>query len=59
MTPEEFFAWQLGQDELYELVDGIPALRHRMMTGSNAQHDITTSNLIGMLYNQLRGPAVA
>ncbi len=55
MTPEEFFAWQLHQDERYELVDGIPVLRHRMMTGSSAQHDQATVNIIASLHMQLRG----
>ena len=55
MTPEEFFDWQNGQDELYELVDGHPVPRHRMMTGSSMQHDRATVNIIGSLYAQLRG----
>ncbi|KQT61478.1 hypothetical protein ASG52_00885 [Methylobacterium sp. Leaf456] len=55
MTPEEFFAWQLHQDERYELVDGIPILRHRMMTGSSSQHDQATINIIISLGTQLRG----
>ena len=55
MAPEDFFAWQLAQDAAYELVDGIPARRHRMMTGASSQHDIATANMIGMLYNQLKG----
>lgn len=54
MTPEEFFDWQLGQDELYELVDGHPVLRHRMMTGASMQHDRATVNIIVRLGNQLR-----
>lgn len=55
MTPEEFFAWQLHQDERYELVDGIPVLRDRMMTGSSAQHDQATVTIIASLHMQLRG----
>ncbi|ACK85126.1 Uma2 family endonuclease [Methylorubrum extorquens] len=55
MTPDEFFAWQLHQDERYELVDGIPILRHRMMTGSSTQHDQATVNIIASLHTQLRG----
>ncbi len=55
MTPEEFFAWQLHQEERYELVDGLPILRHRMMTGSSMQHDRATVNIIISLGNQLRG----
>ena len=42
MTPEEFFAWQLGQDGLYELVDGVPVPHVKMLTGASAQHDRVT-----------------
>ncbi|GJD73026.1 Uma2 family endonuclease [Methylobacterium goesingense] len=55
MTPEDFFVWQRDQDELYELVDGYPVPRHRMMTGASMQHDRATVNVIGSLYAQLRG----
>lgn len=55
MTPEDFFVWQRDQDELYELVDGYPVPRHRMMTGASMQHDRVTVNIIGSLYAQLRG----
>ncbi|MEH3116067.1 MAG: Uma2 family endonuclease [Methylorubrum populi] len=55
MTPDAFFAWQLHQDERYELVDGVPILRHRMMTGSSPQHDRATVNIIASLHAQLRG----
>lgn len=55
MTPEDFFVWQRDQDELYELVDGHPVPRHRMMTGAGMQHDRATVNIIGALYAQLRG----
>ncbi|MBY0257892.1 MAG: Uma2 family endonuclease [Methylobacterium sp.] len=55
MTPEDFFVWQRDQDELYELVDGHPVPRHRMMTGASMQHDRATVNVIGSLYAQLRG----
>jgi Uma2 family endonuclease len=55
MTPEDFFVWQRDQDELYELVDGHPVPRHRMMTGASMQHDRATVNIIGTLYAQLRG----
>lgn len=55
MTPEDFFVWQRDQDELYELVDGHPVPRHRMMTGASMQHDRATVNIIGSLYAQLRG----
>ncbi|WP_279358502.1 Uma2 family endonuclease [Methylobacterium indicum] len=55
MTPEEFFRWQEGQDEPFELVDGVPVPKHRMMTGASVQHDRVTVNVIGILYGQLRG----
>jgi Uma2 family endonuclease len=55
MTPEEFFAWQEGREELYELVDGVPVLMLKMMTGTSVQHDRVTVNVIVSLANQLRG----
>jgi Uma2 family endonuclease len=55
MTPEDFFVWQRDQDELYELVDGQPVPRHRMMTGASMQHDRATVNVIVSLGTQLRG----
>ncbi|KMO13127.1 Uma2 family endonuclease [Methylobacterium platani] len=55
MTPEEFFHWQEGQDEPFELVDGVPVPKHRMMTGASVQHDRVTVNVIITLGNQLRG----
>ncbi len=33
MTTDEFFAWQERQDRNYELVDGIPVLTVKAMTG--------------------------
>lgn len=55
MTPEEFFAWQLGRDGLYELVDGVPVPHVKMMTGASAQHDRATVNIIVSLGSQLKG----
>ncbi|MGX7706990.1 Uma2 family endonuclease [Methylobacterium sp. Gmos1] len=55
MTPEEFFAWQEHQDEPFELVNGVPVPKHRMMTGASVQRDRVTVNVIGILYGQLRG----
>ena len=55
MTPDQFFAWQLGQDGLYELVDGVPVPHVKMMTGASAQHDRVTVNIIADLHHQLRG----
>lgn len=55
MSVEEFFDWQLRQDRNYELVDGQPLLPMKMMTGATFRHDRVTTNVIGLLYNQLRG----
>src|SRR5215208_2313580 len=55
MTPEEFFAWQAKQDKLYELVDGLPVLPLKMMTGASRAHDRVVVNIIRELANQLRG----
>ena len=57
LTPEEFFAWQLGQEDLYELVDGVPVRMLKMMTGASAQHDRVVVNVIATLHAQLRGSA--
>jgi Uma2 family endonuclease len=56
MTPEEFYAWQDGMDEKYELVDGRPVKRCpdiEMMTGASRRHDRIVWNLIRALGNQL------
>jgi Uma2 family endonuclease len=55
MSQDEFFAWQEKQDRLYELVDGIPVLPLKMMTGASQAHDRTAVNIILSLGNQLRG----
>jgi Uma2 family endonuclease len=52
MTVDEFFAWQEGQAERYELVDGQPL---RMMAGAKNVHDDIVVNLIGELREQFRG----
>jgi Uma2 family endonuclease len=54
MTVDEFFAWQAKQDKLYELVDGIPVLPLKMMTGATQAHDRTVVNIIASLHTQLR-----
>lgn len=57
MTVDEFFAWQAKQDKLYELVDGMPVLPLKMMTGASQAHDRVVVNIIRELANQLRrGP---
>ena len=58
MTVEEFFVWQQGQDERYELVDGVPIILAdpiTMMTGASSQHDRITGNIFASLHNQLDG----
>jgi Uma2 family endonuclease len=55
MTQDEFFAWQGRQDKLYELVDGLPILPLKMMTGASQRHDRVAVNIIAALHQQLRG----
>ena len=60
MTPEEFYAWQEGMDERYELVDGYPVPRCPDivgMTGASRRHDQIVANILRALGNQLEnGP---
>ncbi len=55
MAQDEFFAWQERQGKLYELVDGLPVLPLKMMTGASQRHDRVAVNVIVSLANQLRG----
>ncbi len=55
MTVDEFFEWQARQDKTYELVDGVPVLTVKAMTGATDQHDRITVNTIAALHNRLRG----
>lgn len=55
MTVDEFFEWQQRQDRNYELVDGVPILTVKAMTGATDQHDRITVNAIVSLGNRLRG----
>jgi len=55
MTPDEFFRWQQLQDCNYELVDGVPVLPLKAMTGATLRHDTIVVNAIVALRNQLRG----
>jgi Uma2 family endonuclease len=55
MSQDEFFAWQERQDRLYELVDGVPVLPLKMMTGASQAHDRVVVNIIASLHRQLRG----
>ena len=55
MSIEEFLDWQIKQDKLYDLVDGLPRLSIKMMTGATQNHDRVTINAIVSLHSQLRG----
>ena len=55
MTVEEFFEWQQRQDKNYELVDGVPVLHVKAMTGASRRHDWVTVNALATLFNALRG----
>lgn len=55
MTVEEFFEWQSRQDKNHELVDGMPVLTVKAMTGAPERHDRVTVNAIVTLGTQLRG----
>ncbi len=54
MTVEEFYRWQLDQDERYELVDGVP-VPLRAKTGASNAHDVILVNCIIELGTRLRG----
>jgi Uma2 family endonuclease len=54
MSVEEFYVWQLDQDERYELVDGVPKPL-RAMTGASNAHDVILVNCIIQLGNRLQG----
>ena len=53
MTADEFLIWNLGQDQKYELVGGVP-IPLRAMAGASNYHDRIVSNLIGLLYSRLK-----
>ncbi len=55
MSEDEFFAWQEKQGRLYELVNGLPVLPLKMMTGASQAHGRAVVNIIRSLGNQLRG----
>jgi Uma2 family endonuclease len=52
MSVEEFYLWQLDQDERYELVDGVPR-RLRAAMGANNFHDTILVNGIMQLGTRL------
>ena len=55
MTVEEFFEWQKRQENLYELVEGVPVLYRgiEMMSGGSGTHDRVITNLIIAIGTQL------
>ena len=55
MSADKFFVWQVEQDRNYELVDGVPVLTPKAMTGASRRHDIITVNILTLLRSQLRG----
>lgn len=55
MTVDEFFAWQEEQQHNYELVDGVPVMTVKAMTGATRRHDYVTTNAIINLGAKLRG----
>ena len=55
MTPDEFFEWQKSQDKNYELVDGVPVMPLKAMTGATRAHDRVTVRALASLSRQLEG----
>lgn len=55
MSTDEFLVWQQSQDLNYELVDGLPVLPLKSMTGASGAHETVTVNVIRELATQLRG----
>lgn len=55
MTPEEFLRWQKRQDRNFELVDGMPVLAPKAMTGATRRHDRVTVNILTALEGRLSG----
>jgi Uma2 family endonuclease len=52
MTPDEFFEWQKHQDKNYELVDGLPVLPLKAMTGVTRAHDRLTVRALSAFARQ-------
>jgi Uma2 family endonuclease len=55
MTVDQFLGWQASQSDLFELIDGVPALYRGadMMAGGSSLHDRIITNIIIALGNQL------
>src|SRR5205085_9731176 len=54
MPADEFLSWQAKQDRLYELVDGVPVVPLKLMTGASQAHDRVAVNILAELATQLR-----
>jgi Uma2 family endonuclease len=54
MTADEFLVWQQDQNRNYELVDGLPILPLKGMTGATHAHDRATVALLREFATQLR-----
>ncbi|GLK57036.1 Uma2 family endonuclease [Methylopila capsulata] len=54
MTQDEFLEWQQSQDRNYELVDGLPVLPLKAMTGATRGHHRVVVNILREFANQLR-----
>jgi Uma2 family endonuclease len=50
-TVEDFLAWEAGQPERYEFVDGLL----RMMVGASVAHTVIKDNIAAALRDRLRG----
>ena len=51
VSPEQFFAWVVGRDERFELVEGEVV----MMAGAGRRHDSIVVNLTAAVHAQVRG----
>src|SRR3954468_23953701 len=51
ISPEQFFAWVVGREERFELVEGEVV----MMAGAGRRHDSIVVNLITAVHARVRG----
>lgn len=56
MSLPEFLAWEAGQEEKHELIDGFPLPRRlRAMSGGTRRHALIGANTASVLRSRLRG----
>lgn len=56
MDADEFLAWSLGREGVWELVDGVPLMkRASMMSFTTQQHNTVANNINFALRTRLRG----